>query len=61
MEEHQAGMCMICGHVRFEGIRILAAFLCDDCESELVATDVQDKKYPFFVHRLRQLSYKKDA
>lgn len=61
MGEKQAEICIICSQVRRDGIKILAAFLCDDCESELVTTDAQDLKYPFFVQRMKQISLKKDA
>jgi hypothetical protein len=44
-----------------KGIHILFGFICEDCESEIVRTDVLDVKYPFFVDRMKQIFYKKDA
>lgn len=62
MDERQtAAACLICGQEKTDGIHILYGFICDDCESEIVRTDVMDAKYPFFVSQMKQLFYKKDA
>lgn len=47
--------CIICGQVKEEGIVIISEFICQDCEAEMVHTDVQDAKYPFFIHRLKRI------
>jgi hypothetical protein len=57
MEEYQTGTCVICGQSRRDGIRIISAFLCDDCESVLVHTDVKDSRYSYFVYQMRQILY----
>ncbi|MED4608264.1 sigma factor G inhibitor Gin, partial [Paenibacillus validus] len=31
------------------------------CETEMVRTDVSDVKYPFFIHQMKQILYKKNA
>ncbi|MBP1996203.1 sigma factor G inhibitor Gin [Paenibacillus eucommiae] len=61
MEETQTDSCIICGQRHQKGILILAAFLCEDCELEIVGTDVHDVKYPYFVHQMGQVLYKKNA
>ena len=53
--------CIICGETGREGITIVSEFICDHCESEMVHTDVLDDKYPFFINRLKQIWYKKNA
>jgi hypothetical protein len=50
-----AAACMICEQQRVEGIHICDEFICVSCESELVHTDVQDVRYPFFIHRMKQI------
>ncbi len=60
VEENSMGCCMICGAFVADGIWILSEFICDECESEIVQTDVQDEKYPFFIYQMRQL-YQKNA
>lgn len=47
--------CMVCGQTNEEGIRIVAAFICHACETEMVQTEVEDARYAYFVRRMRQL------
>jgi hypothetical protein len=61
MEGKLDAVCMICGKCKMDGIRIVSAFLCDTCESELVCTDVSDVKYLFYVHQMKQIFYKMNA
>jgi hypothetical protein len=61
MEEKQCNPCIVCGQMNKHGILILSEFLCDQCEAEIVETDVQDLKYPYFVRRLEQLVQKRHA
>ncbi len=53
--------CIICGEQRGEGIQICSEFICVDCEAEILRTDAQDAKYPFFIHRMRRIWYKENA
>ncbi|WP_040953011.1 sigma factor G inhibitor Gin [Gorillibacterium massiliense] len=53
--------CIICGETGRDGIVVVSEFICDRCESEMVRTDVCDEKYPFFITRLKQIWYKKNA
>lgn len=61
MEEQKEQVCIICGGTGREGITIVSEFICDSCETEMVRTDVQDAKYPFFIHQLKQIWYRKNA
>jgi hypothetical protein len=61
MEEYQEMPCIICGQLKPDGIRILSEFICEGCEAEMVQTDVQDVKYPFFIHQMKQILYRKNA
>lgn len=53
--EYQETHCIICGEVTEDGIVVVNQFICTSCEQEMVKTDVQDRKYPFFIHRLKRL------
>ena len=59
--EQQLNTCIVCSKQTASGIRLYTEFICVDCESEMIHTDVRDEKYPFFIHQLRQIWYKKDA
>ncbi|MEW9702427.1 sigma factor G inhibitor Gin [Paenibacillus sp. SI8] len=48
---------MICEQQRSGGIHIITAFICDECSSEMVRTDVKDQKYPFFVSQMKKAIY----
>jgi hypothetical protein len=61
MEKPELPTCIICNLEKPEGIFILSEFICDDCEAEIVRTDVQDEKYPFFIHQLKVNLILKDA
>ncbi|NOU87593.1 inhibitor of sigma-G Gin [Paenibacillus sp. LMG 31460] len=57
MEENRIGVCMICEQQRVGGIHIIRAFICDGCSSEMVKTNVNDQKYPFFVRQMKKAFY----
>lgn len=59
--DETVGTCIICGETGREGIVVVSEFICESCEAEMVRTDVLDEKYPFFIHRLKRIWYKKDA
>lgn len=60
-EEMMTHTCIICDQPKPDGIMICSEFICDDCESEMVQTDVLDAKYPFFIHRMNKIWYKMNA
>ncbi|MFD0717104.1 sigma factor G inhibitor Gin [Paenibacillus sp. GCM10027626] len=53
--------CIICGFENHEGIRIIDDFICKSCEYEMVRTEVEDEKYPFFIHQLKKIWIEKNA
>lgn len=53
--------CIICNQLKPDGIRILSEFICESCEAEMVHTDVQDVRYPYFIHQMKQILYRKNA
>lgn len=59
--EETSEVCIICGETGKNGITIISGFICEDCEAEMVRTDVQDEKYPFFIHRLKAIWIQKNA
>ncbi|WP_420849616.1 sigma factor G inhibitor Gin [Paenibacillus montanisoli] len=61
MEEVTGNSCIICGQEKHVGIRIVDEFICDSCEVEMVQTEVQDAKYPFFIHQLKRIWIQNNA
>lgn len=58
-EQHE--VCMICGESHEGGLHLGGQFICAACEREIVQTDVSDAKYPYFIHRMKQLWQRKNA
>lgn len=48
-------ICMVCGQRKRQGIRVIEQWICQPCETEIVNTEVEEKKYAFFIQRLRKL------
>ncbi len=59
--EKVAQRCIVCEQEQNDGIAICEQFICQRCEQEMVNTDVQDEKYPFFIHQMRRIWLRKDA
>jgi hypothetical protein len=53
--EAEMETCIICKELKMKGIKIVSEFICEDCESEMVHTDVKDDKYDFFIHQMKQI------
>jgi len=60
-QDEKQEVCMICKRPQVEGLHIVEEFICLDCERELVQTDVQDEKYPFFINQMKQVWQQKNA
>lgn len=51
----QKRICIVCREPKAEGIRIWEQFVCMSCEREIVQTDVEDEKYPFYIERMKRI------
>jgi len=50
--------CIICEKTTAVGIHICNQLICENCQNELIETDVNDDRYKFFVEKLGKLSVK---
>lgn len=57
----KAKLCIVCDTNKEIGVFIWDRFICMDCEQEIIRTDVEDEKYTYFIHRMRQIWFKKEA
>ncbi len=55
LNQHYQQFCVMCGEQKENGIYIHSGFICDQCESEIVKTEVTDEKYNYIVQRLKKL------
>lgn len=54
-ETQHTPVCIVCRQPKTEGIRIWEQFICVSCEREIVQTDVEDAKYPFYIERMKRI------
>ena len=57
----RANTCIICGREKIEGIVICDQLICDQCEQEIVRTEVEDEKYHFFVDQMKKIWYRQSS
>ncbi|GMA50567.1 hypothetical protein GCM10025857_19240 [Alicyclobacillus contaminans] len=55
MEEQPKTSCLVCHQEKAIGLRICGQFLCADCEREIVATDVSDARYSYYVECMKKI------
>jgi len=53
--------CIVCSKQKEMGIHIWEQFICQDCEEEMVRTDVLDERYVFFIQQMRKIWLKENA
>jgi len=47
--------CLICERQKTLGIHLYHSFICLECEADIINTKTSDKKYQFYIHRLKQM------
>ncbi|MEW9052938.1 MAG: sigma factor G inhibitor Gin [Neobacillus sp.] len=48
--------CVICEDLKPKGIYLYTAFICTECESDLIHTETHDPKYKYFLRQLRKIT-----
>ena len=49
--------CTVCEQTKEDGIHICDIFICEVCERKIVASDVDDDFYKFYLEKLRKLKH----
>ncbi len=47
--------CVICEQHKVSGIHVNTAFLCEECERELIAAQTSDERYVYYLKKLRKI------
>ncbi|CAM3965065.1 sigma factor G inhibitor Gin [Alicyclobacillus pomorum] len=47
--------CIVCNEHKPAGIFICGQFLCADCERDIVATDVSDLRYRYYIDCMKKI------
>lgn len=59
--EHKDGeRCVVCENVKKKGYHILSAFICNECDKDIIQTETDDQAYMFFVKQLRKIMSKQN-
>jgi hypothetical protein len=48
--------CVVCEQTKPLGIHLYTAFICTECERELIETDAADPRYKYFLQRLKKIT-----
>lgn len=48
--------CVICEEKKENGIQVIQAFICDECEKEIVTTETNAPSYNTFVEKLKSIN-----
>ncbi len=52
-------ICKICDVPKRSGLHLMHAFICSDCEKEILQTSPEEERYQYYVDRLKVSSYQK--
>jgi uncharacterized protein YlaI len=52
--------CVVCDEKKELGINVIHAFICEECEKEIVKTDTSAPLYQTFVEKLKSINSKKE-
>jgi len=48
-------MCILCGNMRIQGYKVLEQWVCDQCESDLLDTDVEHPYYQYYMESVKNM------
>ncbi|MDF2856517.1 MAG: CsfB [Neobacillus sp.] len=48
--------CVICEDLKPKGIHLYTAFICTECERDLIHTETHDPKYKYFLKQLKKIT-----
>ncbi|MBM7704938.1 sigma factor G inhibitor Gin [Metabacillus iocasae] len=56
--DYSKEICCVCEETKpiTEGIHIFSEFLCRECESEIVSTETNTRRYRYFVQKLKRVT-----
>lgn len=52
--------CAICNEQKEHGIQVVHAFICDECEKDIVTTDTSSPTYKIFVEKLKSINTREE-
>jgi uncharacterized protein (DUF983 family) len=48
--------CVVCEENKLKGIHLYTAFICMDCEEDILITETDDPKYKYYLQKLKKIT-----
>ncbi|MDQ0220924.1 sigma factor G inhibitor Gin [Peribacillus cavernae] len=48
--------CVVCEEVKSVGIHLYTAFICKECEKDIIHTDTDNPKYKYYLKQLKKVN-----
>lgn len=48
--------CVVCEQMKPKGIHLYTAFICTECERDLIQTDTSDPRYKYYLKQLKKIT-----
>lgn len=48
--------CVVCEKIKLAGIHLYTAFICEECEKEIIDTDTSSPKYKHYLKQLKKVN-----
>ena len=55
-KQYLGEVCVVCDEHKRKGIHLYTAYICSDCEEDMVQTDTKDPKYKYYIDRLKKIT-----
>lgn len=49
--------CVICEENKAEGIHLYTSFICEQCEYNIIHTEVREAKYRYYIEKLKNMNH----
>ncbi|WP_199484560.1 sigma factor G inhibitor Gin [Peribacillus glennii] len=48
--------CIVCEEIKLAGIHLYTAFICEECEKDIIHTDTNSPKYKYYLKQLKKVN-----
>jgi uncharacterized protein (DUF983 family) len=48
--------CVVCEEVKLSGIHLYLAFICEECEKDIIHTDTNNPRYKYYLKQLKKVN-----
>ncbi|CAH0347554.1 sigma factor G inhibitor Gin [Bacillus sp. CECT 9360] len=48
--------CVVCEEIKLAGIHLYTAFICEECERDIIHTDTNNPQYKYYLKQLKKVN-----